>query len=428
MGFLIGIASRSIRASVTTLSTLLVFSVAANPQEMPGPGGAALAQIQAQPVLEQIRKLQDQIRTLQGENQQLEKHLEALEHGTKTPPRSSILSTYRLPDKVDFAGQPVPLDKWDVKERLEREFLLMVGDAPQIILWLKRSGRHFPMIEKKLKERGLPDDLKYVTLAESGLQTGAQSWAGASGVWQFITSTGRRYKMESNNWKDERRNVEKATEGAVSYLSDLNREFRNWPLALASYNAGESRVRKAMEEQHVSNYYQLALPNETERYVFRIIAAKLILSNPARYGYALPREELYTPMEFDMVTVNVKRKLHLRVIAEAAGSYYREIRRLNPELSQDSLPPGTHKVNIPKGSTSFFAANFKAWTPDKREVTEEKIARDGNKVYYTVKKGDTLWDIASRYKVYVNSIREWNNLGNRKHLSLGQKLVIYTEN
>ena len=420
------ILCRSLRVLVPTLSILLIFPIFARPEETPA-GRRTLAQIQTQPIfLEQIRRLQEQIYALQQQNQQIEKHLEVLEQG-KGAARASVLSAYRLPDKVDFAGQPVPLDKWDTKERLEREFLLMVGDAPQIILWLKRSGRHFPMIEKKIKERGLPEDLKYVTLAESGLQTSAQSWAGASGVWQFITSTGRHYKMQSNNWKDDRRNIEKATDAALTYLSDLYAKLHNWPLALASYNAGESRIIKSMEEQHVSNYYQLALPNETERYVFRIIAAKLILSNPARFGYVLPREELYSPVESDTVTINVQRSLHLRVIAEAAGSYYREIRKLNPELSQDSLPRGIHKIRIPKGSTAFFASNFKNWTPEKKEVTEEKIVRDDKKIYYTVKKGDTLWDIASRYKVYVNSIREWNNLKSRTHLSLGQKLVIYTD-
>lgn len=421
MGFLKAALRRPLRALLLSLTLPLLLSVPALAAGSPPPANPALITTRDRALLEQIEKLQK-------EYEGLNKRLEILEKATKNPPRSLIVSTYRLPDKVEFAGQPVPLDRWDVKERLEREFLLMVGDAPQVILWLKRSGRYFPMIEKKLKARHLPDDLKYVSLAESGLMSNAKSWAGAAGIWQFIPSTGRRYNIKSNRWKDERRNTKKSTDAALSYLSDLYDEFHDWPLALAAYNVGEAKVRKSMEEQHVSNYYQLALPEETERYVFRIIAAKLILSDPARYGYDIPPDELYHPLQFDTVTVKVRqRRVHLRVIAEAAGSYYREIRKLNPELKGDWLPRGTHKINIPKGSAAFFAENFKEWNTGKREVREQKIAANRTKHLYTVKKGDTLWDIASHFNVYVNSIRDWNALKKRAQIFPGQKLVIFTE-
>jgi len=198
---------------------------------------------------------------------------------------------HRLPDTIVFAGEPVPLDRWDVAERLEREFYTALGNPAQVILWLKRSARYFPYIETELRRAGLPDDLKYVAVVESALLPRAYSWAHASGIWQFIAGTARSYGLRVTASWDERREPARSTAAALAYLSDLHASFGDWPLALAAYNAGESRVRGAMTRQGVSTYHQLSLPLETERYFFHILAAKLILADPAQYGFEVPPEE-----------------------------------------------------------------------------------------------------------------------------------------
>ena len=167
------------------------------------------------------------------------------------------LSSYRLPDSLTFAGQAVPLERWDMAERLEREFYIALAAPAQVVLWLKRSARYFPYIEERLRAAALPDDLKYVAVAESDLRPRAYSWAKASGIWQFVPDTGRRYGLRVTRAWDERRDPERSTAAATAYLRDLYAHFRDWPLALAAYNAGERRVTAALKSQGVSEYYQL---------------------------------------------------------------------------------------------------------------------------------------------------------------------------
>ncbi len=267
------------------------------------------------------------------------------------------LHVYVLPETMAFASEPVPLDRWDVRERLEREFLLSLGNPAQVVLWLKRSARYFPYIEYELEKAGMPGDLKYVSVIESALLPTATSSASALGIWQFIASTGRRYGLTVTPWWDERRNPESSTAAALAYLKDLHARFRSWPLALAGYNAGEGRVEDALRRQGVSSYYQLALPSETERYVFRALAAKLILSHPERYGLQVQTEQLYRPHEADTVEVSVQNRILVADLARAGGSFYREIRELNPGIIQDYLPKGRYLIRIPKGGATRFGAN-----------------------------------------------------------------------
>jgi membrane-bound lytic murein transglycosylase D len=270
---------------------------------------------------------------------------------------------YVLPETMEFAGEPVPLDRWDTRERLEREFLLSLGNRAQVILWLKRSARYFPYIQEELKKAGLPDDLKYVAVIESALLPTAVSPANALGIWQFIATTGRRYGLAITPWWDERRNPQSSTAAALAYLKDLHARFRSWPLALAGYNAGEGRVEDALRRQGVATYYQVALPSETERYVFRALAAKLILSEPERYGFQVPSEQLYQPLEADTVEVSVRNRLAVADLARAGGSFYREIRELNPGIVQDYLPKGRYLIRIPKGRAGQFAASVSQLQP-----------------------------------------------------------------
>lgn len=369
---------------------------------------------ETQAVLKANRELLDRLRRLERRLEQATNH--------RLP-----LAAYKLPETITLCGEYVPQELWDVKERLEREFFSILSSEPVVILWVKRGNRYFPHIEKRIRLAGLPDDLKYMTVVESNLNPQARSWAGAMGMWQFIRSTGRKYGLNRSYWLDERRDFEKATDGALRYLKDLFKEFQSWPLALAAYNAGGERVREAMVTQGVTNYYQLALPQETERYVFRIIAAKVILENPGKYGFALDEPERYRPLSTDWVKTKViGRRLHLRDVAEAAGTYFRHIKQLNPQLRRDSLPRGVHRIRVPAGAAEDFHANLQAIR--QRNSRQAKASRKGQKaVTYRVKKGDTLWAIAERYGVTIRALRRWNGIRRGEPIYPGERMLIYVK-
>ncbi len=260
-----------------------------------------------------------------------------------------FLSSFKLPDKLTFAGQSIPLDNWQVRERIEYEFYQFLEDQGESIILAKRTGRCFAPAEKQLAEAGLPDDLKYMLLVESKCIAAAYSRAKASGPWQFINSTGRRYKLHNERWLDERRNLEMSTEAAIKYLRYLRDLYQgDWFLAMASYNAGEDRVRKLIKEQKVNDYWRMHGPRETMRYVARIMAAKEIYSQPEKY-LGLTKKDLYPPLETETVTVTIKdSQRRLTAIAEEYGTYFLELKMLNPEFTKDYLPKGTYQVKVPR--------------------------------------------------------------------------------
>lgn len=260
-----------------------------------------------------------------------------------------FLSSFKLPDKLTFAGQSIPLDNWQVRERIEYEFYQFLEDQGESIILAKRTGRCFAPAEKQLSEAGLPDDLKYMLLVESKCIAAAYSRAKASGPWQFINSTGRRYKLHNERWLDERRNLEMSTEAAIKYLRYLRDLHQgDWFLAMASYNAGEDRVRKLIKEQNVHDYWRMHGPRETMRYVARIIAAKEIYSQPEKY-LGLTKKDLYPPLETETVTVTIKEpQRRLTSIAEEYGTYFLELKMLNPEFTKDYLPKGSYQVKVPR--------------------------------------------------------------------------------
>ena len=327
--------------------------------------------------------------------QELEARIRELEEDRQRLTRA--LLTFEVPAALEFAGEAVPLDRWDVRERLEREVLLSLQERGQVILWLKRAARYFPYIEEALRRAGLPDDLKYVAVTESALLPQALSRASALGIWQFIPRTARRYGLRVTAAWDERRDPELASRAALDYLADLYRQFGQWSLALAAYNSGKARVRSAIQRQKVRNYFQLALPRETERYVFRAYAAKLILAEPERYGFRIPDEELYRPPARDRVRVRVRRRLSVLAIAEASGSFYREVKQLNPAITGDALPVGTYPINLPEGGGEAFRAG---------KTTLEAALPTA--VRHRVRRGETLSGIARRYGVSLADLRRRN--------------------
>lgn len=263
--------------------------------------------------------------------------------------RRHFLSSFKLPDKLEFGGQTIPLDSWQVRERIEYEFYQFLEDEGESIILAKRTGRCFPPAEKQLAETGLPDDLKFMLLVESKCIAAAYSRAKASGPWQFIGATGKRYKLKSDKWKDDRRNLEMSTEAAVKYLKHLKDLFNgDWFLAMAAYNAGEERIRKQLKAQRVDDYWKLHLVRETMRYVPRIIAAKEIYSQPDKY-LGLTKQDMYAPLDTETVTVTIKEpQKHLASLAKEFGSYFLELKLLNPEIKKEYLPKGTHQLKVPR--------------------------------------------------------------------------------
>ena len=307
---------------------------------------------------ERQRTLEMSLVQLRSEVERLRGEVTLLNNQLKSLQARPALTAYQLPKEVFLCGERIPSEDRNVWENLDREFLLALNSEAQILFWIKRARRYFPTIEKRLKELGLPDDLKYVTITESSLRPQAVSSSGAAGIWQFIPSTGEKYGMRKNRGIDERFDFYKATEGALAYLKSLNDEFKSWSLAMAAYNAGENRIRREIELQRMTNYYYLHLPIETERYVYKIAVAKIILSNPERFGFRLDEKEIYDPFQRERIQVELTRPLPLIEVAMAIGSSYKEIKEMNLHLSEENIPMGTHFLNLPPGTSDRFWALY----------------------------------------------------------------------
>ncbi len=254
---------------------------------------------------------------------------------------------YPPPAKMDLCGEVVPLQNQEVLERFDKEFTLVVYNHAQVYLWLKRMERYFPWIEERLRSYGLPDDLKYVAVVESDLVSNACSPKGAAGPWQFMPATGSAYGLSQTDGCDERYDFERATECAFRYLNDLYKRYRNWTVAIATYNCGDKRIQEQMRTTR--DYYAMRLPTETERYVLRILAVKAVLGNPGAYGYNLPKGQGYPPIKADRVNVSLSCPLPMHAVAEATGTTVREIQRLNPALRKEEIPRGAREIKVPEG-------------------------------------------------------------------------------
>ncbi|MEZ4958450.1 MAG: transglycosylase SLT domain-containing protein [Saprospiraceae bacterium] len=250
-----------------------------------------------------------------------------------------------------FAGERVPVENFDVRERLERELIINSYRHSSTILNLKNSARYFPDMEKILKEYGIPDDFKYAAVAESDFRNYSTSSAGAKGIWQFMEDTAADYGLEVRDEVDERLNVEKATRAACQYLKRYKEQFGTWTLTAAAYNMGAGGLRKEMDNQKTNYYYDLNLNEETNRYLFRIIALKEVMENPEKFGFEMGREEMYNPLD-QYATVTVDTSIsNLGDFARQFGISYRMLKLYNPWLRDWKLPNPKHKVydiKIPK--------------------------------------------------------------------------------
>lgn len=255
-----------------------------------------------------------------------------------------------LPESLDFCGEAVPLDRFYVRESLERELLVNSYLHASTMLLLKRTTRWFPVITPIMKANNLPDDFKYLAMIESAL-TNAVSPSKAVGFWQFLEGTGKDYKLEIDNKEvDMRYNQELETKAACQYLNDSYNKFGSWTLAAAAFNCGNGKMSKTITEQKVNSYYDMLLPNETERYVYRILALKLITENPEKYGFHISDEGWYQPLQYETITVTESIP-DLVDFAIEHGTTYKMLRYYNPWLRGKSLTISTgnsYKIKLPK--------------------------------------------------------------------------------
>jgi membrane-bound lytic murein transglycosylase D len=279
-------------------------------------------------------------------------------------------------------------------------------------IWLKRSGRYLPMIRKIFKEEGVPLDLGYLALVESGLNPRARSWAEARGLWQFIGSTGRQYKLRQTWWLDERLDPAKSTRAAARYLKDLKRQFGDWRLAVAAYNCGPGRVRQAIRRGNTKDVWQLRLPKETRNYVPSFMAVAILSKRPEAFGFVdVP---IAQPLTFDEVTLDGC--TDLRVAAECVSTSYQSLKSLNPELHRWCTPPGVrgYRLKLPKGTASLFLSQY-AQVPDSEKIEWLR---------HRVRRGEVLSGISKRYHIPMRSVMDVNNLRNPNRLRVGQVLLI----
>lgn len=311
-------------------------------------------------------------------------------------------------DSLKFTGFSLPVV---LNERVLREIKFFTQHAQEFARGsLSRKTLFEEMIRAKLQARGMPEDLLYLSFVESGFKMKAYSRAKASGLWQFIPATGRRYGLHVDFWVDERRNPALATDAALDYLQDLYEEFGDWLLAMAAYNCGEGRIRRLMRESDSLQYWDLKLPRETMHYVPRILAATIIGHYPQKFGFEPEKQE---PIPFD--TVTVEECVPLQAVADAAGSSLSTIRDLNIELNRWTTPPSqrAYTLRIPVGTRDRFLESYS-------QMDKSKFSRWSQ---HRVRSGENLGVIARAYGLSVSELRDVNGLKNNR-LRAGQTLLI----
>ena len=257
-------------------------------------------------------------------------------------PQGYRIISPEIPDDLSFAGEKVPVENFEVYERIDREFLVNTYWHSSTLLSLKKMNRWFPVIEPILKEYNVPEDFKYVAVIESGLAN-VVSPAGATGFWQLTEDSAEKYGLEVNSQVDERYNVEKSTEAACKYILDAYAEFKTWTMAAASYNFGTNGIEKQIAKQKTTNYYNLVFGEETSRYIARIIAVKEILSNPRKYGFDLRTGDLYSPLL--TTSINIDHTIsNLADFAIKNGINYKILKMYNPWLRENYLTNRNRKI------------------------------------------------------------------------------------
>jgi membrane-bound lytic murein transglycosylase D len=292
------------------------------------------------------------------------------------------------------------------------------GDGKKTFsIWMERSSRYLPMMQEIFASEGLPRDLTYLAMVESGFNDKAYSWAHAVGPWQFIESTGERYGLQNDWWRDERRDPVKATIAAARYLKDLHGQFNgNWYLAIAAYNAGPGKIRRAVKKYNSEDFWALThgsyLRRETKEYIPKLLAVIKLAKQPERYGF----NDLAYQEPFSFETTILPTSTDLAVVASLSGVEYDEIKKLNPELKRWCSPPDAldYELRLPIGTLDDFEKKYATLPQSKR----------ANYVRHTITSGDTLLALSNRYGVRVKDIERLNQIHNPRALQLGRNLLI----
>jgi membrane-bound lytic murein transglycosylase D len=342
-----------------------------------------------------------------------------------------------LPDSMNFAGEQVPMNHFGVRENLEQEMLINIYWQSQTMLELKRTSRYFPVIEKILKKNGIPQDFKYLAMAESGFSFKV-SPAGAAGFWQILKSTALANGLEVGKDIDERYNLEKSTESACRYFNEAYKHFHNWTLVAASYDMGMSGVAKAMEFQKQDNFYALGLNSETARYLYRILALKEILLNPEKYGFYIRHSDLYPPIP----TIGLYIDSSISNLADFAISNhvnYRILKILNPWLLSSSFSnpqKQTYIIYLPKKDATFTDLGENVVYNDTAQPnqclidtsSEVQNSCTSKILIHFVKQDETIETIAKNYHVTKEKLSLWNSLSDSIPLKTNDEIIIFKDN
>ena len=264
-----------------------------------------------------------------------------------------------LPDYVEFCGETIALDRFDLRERFDREINSFTYLHSTTMLYLKRANRYFPVIEPVLKKNNIPDDFKYLCVIESNLDIRALSPANAAGLWQFLSSTGKEFGLEINSEVDERYHIEKATDAACLYFRNAYLKYGSWINVAASYNAGMGKISASLSEQQVNSALDLLLVSETSRYVFRIMAIKQIFENPYFYGFVIKKENLYQPVSVQKITVEQTID-NLAAFSQKYDLNYMLLKEFNTWLRDNKLTVRqgkSYEIAIPEKKDLYFDKN-----------------------------------------------------------------------
>ncbi|HTK81761.1 MAG TPA: LysM peptidoglycan-binding domain-containing protein [Bacteroidota bacterium] len=333
----------------------------------------------------------------------LRQKLNQVDEGSESPDQDA-------PTKVIATGS-VP---FVINGHVERNISFFQGRGREHFeRWLNLSGKYFPVMKKIFREEGVPEDLVYLSMVESGLNPAARSWAKAVGMWQFVKGTGKLYGLDGNVWYDERRDFEKATHAAARHLKDLNTEFGDWYLALAAYNSGSGRVSSAIRRSRSTDFWKMRpyLPKETRNYVPQFIAVGVMTMDQKAYGFNVSPADSFA---FDHVTVNDC--VDLGLLAKCVNISAEELRELNPELLQWCTPPGenTYSLRVPAGTSSIFTEKYAAIPDDKKH----------DWIVHKIRKRDSYASIARKYGITTQLLLDANRFSGSEHLSVGKTIVV----
>lgn len=337
-----------------------------------------------------------------------------------------------FPDDMYFAGEKVPMFDFEVRERVDRELLVNTYYQSASILHFKKAARWFPVIEKILKEQGVPEDFKYIAVIESGLSN-VVSPAGAVGFWQIMKNTGLELGMQVDEAVDERYDPVKSTYAACRYFKKAYKEFGSWTMVAASYNMGMGGLRRQASQQGLEDYHGLYLNNETSRYIPRLLAVKQIMEHPRQYGYHFRDKHLYKPLKTNQVEVT-EEVTDLVAFAKSKGITYKHLKVFNPWMRKTFLPaPAAGKswlIEIPDPSVfddqNELKPEYKIVLPEVQQIEQKASEPDYIEVKHVVEKAQTIKEIAAMFEVRVVDLVIWNALESTE-LSKGQVLVVHVK-